>query len=399
MEDAPGRPGRCRLCDARGTRVFHELAEVPVHSNRLLPSPEEALAQPRGQLRLAFCDRCGFIQNEAFDPALQQFDEGYEDSQGHSPRFRRFAEELVDHLVERYGLRGRPVLEVGCGSGEFLALLCDRTGGEGVGIDPAVRAGPPSQTEGPQLRLFAERYGREHAGLEAALVVCRHTLEHLVDPRGLVAMLRRNLARRDETIVYVEVPDTTRILAEQAFWDVYYEHCSYFTVGTLARLFARSGFEILDLRKGYDEQYLMLEARPASRIQPGTETTLEDVALQETTQLVEGFRSGVAKTLEQWRHRLMTWRRAGRRVVLWGAGSKAVGFLTSLEAGDEVAGIVDINPRKQGTFQAGTGHAIVGPERLGEIRPEVVVLMNPIYRDEIRGQLASLGLSPELHAL
>jgi len=399
MDGASGRGGRCRLCDARGTRVFHELAEVPVHSNRLLPSVEEALAQPRGKLRLAFCERCGFIQNEAFDPLLQQFDEGYEDSQGHSPRFRRFAEELVDHLVERYELRGRPVLEIGCGSGEFLALLRERTGGEGVGIDPAVRAGSAPQTGRPRLRLFAERYGREHAGLDPALVVCRHTLEHLAEPRGLMATMRHNLAGRDETIVYVEVPDTTRILAEQAFWDVYYEHCSYFTASTLAHLCASSAFQILDLRKGYDEQYLMLEARPAPRIHPVAETPPDDVALQETARLVEGFRSGVAKTLEQWRHRLTAWQGERRRVVLWGAGSKAVGFLTSLDAGDEVAGIVDINPRKQGTFQAGTGHAIIGPERLREIQPAVVVLMNPIYRDEIRGQLASLGLSPELHAL
>ena len=34
-----------------------------------------------------------------------------------------------------------------------------------------------------------------------------------------------------------ELPDSRRVFDEVAFWDIYYEHCSYFTPGSLARLF------------------------------------------------------------------------------------------------------------------------------------------------------------------
>ena len=44
-------------------------------------------------------------------------------------------------------------------------------------------------------------------------------------------------------MVFFELPDTERVLTEAAFWDIYYEHCSYFTPGSLARLFRRTGFE------------------------------------------------------------------------------------------------------------------------------------------------------------
>ena len=54
----------------------------------------------------------------------------------------------------------------------------------------------------------------------------------------------------------------------------------------------------------------------------------------------------------------------GKRVVIWGSGSKAVSFLTTLRVPDLIAAVVDINPHKHGKFLAGTGHEIVGPRAL-----------------------------------
>src|SRR5690606_5558175 len=64
-------------------------------------------------------------------------------------------------------------------------------------------------------------------------------------------------------LVLFEVPDVGRILRERAFWDIYYEHCSYFTAGSLAGLFRRVGFEVLDVEHAFGGQYLLLLARPA----------------------------------------------------------------------------------------------------------------------------------------
>ena len=61
-----------------------------------------------------------------------------------------------------------------------------------------------------------------------------------------------------------------------------------------------------------------------------------------------------------------------------------------------MAAAVDINPHKQGMFIAGTGHEVLAPESLRDLRPELVIAMNSIYVDEIRGQLQPLGLSPRV---
>ncbi len=57
---------------------------------------------------------------------------------------------------------------------------------------------------------------------------------------------------------------------------------------------------------------------------------------------------------------------------------------------------VDINPHKQGTYIAGTGQEIVAPEFLRGYHPHVVIVMNPIYRQEIEQDLRRIGLAAEV---
>jgi hypothetical protein len=86
---------------------------------------------------------------------------------------------------------------------------------------------------------------------------------------------------------------------------------------------------------------------------------------------------------------------AARRTVVWGAGSKGVTFLNILPNSHQISYVVDINPRKHGMFVAGSGQKIVPPSFLVEYRPDVVVVMNAIYIDEIRRTMEDLGLSVE----
>jgi hypothetical protein len=69
-----------------------------------------------------------------------------------------------------------------------------------------------------------------------------------------------------------------------------------------------------------------------------------------------------------------------------------------LPADGVVEDVVDINPHKRGKHLAGGGQRVIAPDDLKDNPPDVVILMNPIYRDEIEADLARLGLSPELTA-
>jgi SAM-dependent methyltransferase len=388
------RDVNCPACRAVGTRIFYDLPAIPTSSCVLVDTAKQARAFPRKPLSLAFCPRCGFISNPRFDPATQAELEGYEETQGFSSTFNAFARSLAQRLIDTHHLHGKTVLEIGCGKGEFVSLMCELGVGRGIGIDPllnAQRAAESAGTARDRVHFIRDEYGPAHGDLHADLIVCRHTLEHIADVAGFLATLRRNLVDRP-TPVFFEVPDTMRILREGAFWDIYYEHCSYFTSGSLARAFRGAGFAVTDVELAYGGQYLLLTATPG----PAAETPVVDEALREVAEAVDRFASQAATSVARWREVIDH----GERVVLWGSGSKAVGFLSALgETADRVAAVVDINPHKRGKYLPGVGQRIIAPAELAELRPRGVVVMNPVYREEIAKDLRALRLDCELMTL
>jgi len=66
-----------------------------------------------------------------------------------------------------------------------------------------------------------------------------------------------------------------------------------------------------------------------------------------------------------------------------------------LKIQDHIKYVVDINPNKHGKYIAGTGQKIVSPEFLRAYQPDVVIIMNPIYKSEIQQHLNRLGLTTD----
>jgi hypothetical protein len=235
------------------------------------------------------------------------------------------------------------------------------------------------------------------------LVLCQHVLEHVPDPAGLVAGVRRSLAGRD-TVVYFEVPDATYMLAQRAVWDLIYEHHSYFAAPTLTTLFQRERFEVLEVDRTFGDQYLYLEARAAGA---GTDGPAGDGAggddhrrseLTKLGELAAGFGEHVQGLRDAWTSRLGDMVGSGK-VAVWGAGSKGVTFLNLVAPGRDVAHVVDINPNKAGLHVPGTGQRVVGPDEAVRGGLDHVVVMNPLYVGEIAKQLAELGCDAEVVAV
>lgn len=377
----------CPNCEDDRLRGFYRVKSVPVHCNLLLDGRRQAIDQQRAELDLVVCEGCGFMFNRAFDEAQMSYGREYEGSQGSSGTFNVFARGLAQRWIDRYGLRNKTVLEIGCGGGEFLELICELGNNRGIGFDPACTP----RTTG-RVKYIADQYGRQYADLPADFVCCRHTLEHIPRTRDFVRMLRQALGGHREVVVGFELPDTWRILKEGAFWDVYYEHCSYFTAGSLARLFRGGGFDLLHLERDYADQYLVIGARPG--VGANDPRMIEEPADQIVSAAMN-FGRLVDEKCQMWRRRFEQW--DGRRIILWGSGSKGVGFLTTIGLDDEkVPCVVDINPKKQGKFMAGTGQRIIAPAELAGYQPHVVIVMNPIYEKEIRAELNRRGVDAQL---
>jgi SAM-dependent methyltransferase len=386
---------RCPNCHDGAMEIFHTAKDVPTNSCILLATKQEALDYPKGDIVLGFCDLCGFVANTAFDPVLTEYSGRYEETQGFSPTFQRFHQGLADRLIEKFDLLDREILEIGCGKGEFLLLLCKDGINRGVGYDPGYRADRHAPVESEKIRFVTDFYTEECTDTAADFVCCKMTLEHIPETLDFVRMIRQAQGDRPAEIFFM-IPEATRILQDCAFEDIYYEHCSYFSPYSLERLFRSAGFYPIQIGNEYDGQYLTISA---STIDSGEGALTGPSQLDELNGWVQNFPALFGAQLEFWRDRIDTWRTDGKTAVLWGSGSKGVSFLTTLGLDEGIAGAVDINPHRQGYFMPGTGHRIYGPDDLVELKPDVVIIMNPIYREEISVYLAKLGLAPEILAV
>jgi hypothetical protein len=218
-------------------------------------------------------------------------------------------------------------------------------------------------------------------------------LEHVPDPAGLVEGVRASMGGRSDIAVYFEVPDATYMVEQLAVWDLINEHYSNFAAPTMQWIFERAGFEVVEMDRAFGDQYLWIEAKPASGSAGRTvdaAATIDAAALAKLGELVGRFEEHFSTLRTTWTAKLDTMVGEGPTAI-WGAGSKGVTVLNLIEAGADVSHVVDINPHKHGLHVPGTGQPVVGPEAAVEAGVKNVIIMNPLYEAEITQSLRDLG--------
>jgi 2-polyprenyl-3-methyl-5-hydroxy-6-metoxy-1,4-benzoquinol methylase len=389
MTGAKANNDCCLICGANSLKPLISIADVPTLCNRLCMSEAEAANALRGTITLSYCHDCGHVVNSAFDQARVNYDERFENTLTFSARYREYAQVTADRVINRYALNGKRIVEIGCGNGDFLRLLCG-PGNHGEGYDPSQ---PTSRWK--VGRGSVEILGRNFAAEDARgadFVCCRHVLEHLLQPMDLLRQLRESLDVRDGAVVFFEVPNGLFTLDRLGIWDIIHEHVSYFMPSSLVRAFERAGFTVCATESAFDDQYLWVEARVDGQV------SSSDPPRRPAGALYSSFSTRFADKVARWRRRIDDWRNHGKRVVIWGGGAKGVMFLNLLRvsAGAGVDWVVDINPRKQGHFVPLMGQKIVAADCLLQNPPDLLVVMNPEYEGEIRETIENLGIRCEV---
>ncbi len=367
------------------------LESQPVILNYRFGNAKEAQSVPRRDLCLRECRQCGLIFNASTDKALVPYDERYENRQNFSPAFVTLLEETADALGERYPLAGGTILEVGCGKGDFLRLICARSHAKGLGFDTSYEADDKDHggEESSNVRFFRRYLGADQVPGRADLVVCRHVVEHVPEIGDFLRLLRDVSIAAGNAPLYVETPAWEWIVDNQAFWDVFHEHCNYFATSTLRRLAVAADFSVLGQRLIFGGQYQALELRHGQAGQG-------DSASAPIPSLAH-----FAKTYEESRRRLQARLReqgADAGWAVWGAGAKGVCLANTLKEMRPTF-VIDSNPAKNGMFVPGTSIPIVAPSDDRVRSVPLILIANSVYYAEIEQYLACRDLHPELLTL
>ncbi|HWQ95763.1 MAG TPA: class I SAM-dependent methyltransferase [Candidatus Methylomirabilis sp.] len=382
----------CPVCKSLNIKTFLEIPDVPVHCNLLWETGDDALCAPRSDIVLMFCEDCEHIFNSNFDPNLMEYTQQYENSLHFSPYFQGYAKELADRLIGTYNLHGKSIIEIGCGKGDFLKLLCETGGNRGVGFDSSYENVEEANSSDSEITFIKDFYSMRYLNYESDFICCRQVLEHIQYPYDFMTDLRKMIGSND-TIVFFEVPNVDYTLNHPGIWDLIYEHRSFFSKSSLAFLLKACGFSIYDLTETYNGQFLCIEAVP-DNLPPDPNTECLDTVKMgyNVKKFAETFRA----TIETWQKKMKIMEQSGKKAILWGAGSKGVTFLNMVGKENQIKYVIDINPRKQGKYIPGTGQKILSPEFLREYRPDIAIVMNPIYKNEIQQTLDRSRLLTQL---
>ncbi len=341
--------------------VFRQ-SKVPVFQNKVYPSQEEALKAETGEVLLLQSSISGFIYNAEFDPEKMIYDKNYQNEQANSSVFKNHLKQVLTQL-NTFGLAGKKIVEIGCGKGVFFDMMLAQ-GLDCWGYDPTY--------EGTNPRIIKEYFSSEYSGIEADIIILRHTMEHISNPFTFLHTIAKANNYRGK--IFIEVPTFNWIESKKAFWDIFYEHCNYFTEESFAAM-----FEEAETGNFFGGQYMYLWA-DLSMIRssiPGNSGG------RKITELVFQSKVDYYKSLIK----------NNGSFAIWGAGAKGSTFLNLLDRNrNYVKYVVDINPAKQEKYIAVTGHPIHSPSIIDKQLVENVLVMNENYLDEISEMVKNKGI-------
>ncbi len=343
---------------------------VPAIPNSpLISKSDEAL---HGEIHLRFNPVLDFIENSAFDPEIAAYDNNYQNSQAHSHTFNIHMRTMLE-IIKKYIPKGGLVVEVGCGKGDFVELMEADGSFSVIGYDA---------TYDGNNTLIEKRYLSFKDKIDADFVILRHVLEHIKNPHAFLALMQHIFGNVQ---IYIEVPNYSWIIDNQAFYDITYEHVNYFTPYSLTCLFDH---KIYDSGLCFNNQYqfLIADLQSLSNIyqEQYFSTQWSDIDFYKTFHLLSEKIFNIEKEITK-----------NNKVYIWGASTKGCMFLVHCldrsKIIDNVGFAIDINPRKWGKYLPGSRVSIKSKDEFFRIVTEedILVIANPNYKDEIVRELIS----------
>jgi SAM-dependent methyltransferase len=303
-------------------------------------------------------------------------------------------------MIGRFGFgAGHQVVEIASNDGYLLRHFQER-GVPVLGIEPAANVAEAARALGipTEVRFFGRETARDLAarGFAADLLLGNNVLAHVPDLNDFVAGLA--LLLKPAGVLTMEFPHLARLVEGNQFDTIYHEHFSYFSLVAVERVFAAHGLELFDVEElpthgGSLRVYAQHQGgagRPiAARV--GALAARERAQGVETPAYYEAFGEQVRETKRKLLEFLIEAKRAGKRVVGYGAPAKGNTLLVYCGVrGDFVDYTVDRSPHKQGRFLPGSRLPIHAPEKIAETRPDYVLILPWNLRQEIAEQMAGI---------
>lgn len=378
----------CLICEAP-IEPFLDFGRMPIANGFL--TPDQFGDEYFFNLRVAHCPRCSMVQLTELVDREKMFHENYAFFSSTSAWMQRHFESFANFVLERYATGDDPfVCEIGSNDGIMLRHFAAR-GIRHLGIEPSANVAEVARSKGVNTisEFFDENVARrirgEHGPADAFLganVMC-----HIPYMHSVVEGIR--LLLKPKGVLIFEDPFLGDIVEKTSYDQIYDEHAFYFCVGSLRRLFAMHGMEIVEALPqnvhGGSMRYVVAHqgAWPVGESVRKVEALEARLGL-DTPEAYTRLRQNVERSRDELRALLMRVRGEGKRVVGYAATSKSTTVTNYCGITPDLVELIsDTTPIKQGKYSPGV-HIPVKPHDEFKARyPDYALLFGWNHRDEI----------------
>jgi 2-polyprenyl-3-methyl-5-hydroxy-6-metoxy-1,4-benzoquinol methylase len=323
------------------------------------PDLENLESDTGTDLNLFQCTSCGLVQLR--EKPVSYYKEVIRASSV-SSEMKRFRQEQFASWVDKYTLKKKNILEVGCGRGEYLSILKQTEASSVHGIEYSNE----SVNSCISLELSATKgfFGDENFVLPKQKYdgfICLNFMEHWPDPNKTLTHLKQNLS--EDAVGIIEVPNFDMILKQGLYSEFISDHLLYFTKDTLTFTLNYNGFEVIECSVIWHDYILSAVVRKRKKI---------DTSLLKSCKLkVETELNSFIDKFEK------------KEVAIWGAGHQSLAVMSLAKLENKVQYVVDSAPFKQGKYTPATHIPIVAPIELVNNPVKVVIIIAASYSNEV----------------
>ena len=388
---------KCRFCKSSLTNIFLDLGMSPMANSFLKPT-ELDTKEPHYPLCSYVCSNCFLVQLDEFENPQEIFS-NYAYFSSFSTTWLDHVKEFVNQSINQFKIdKEKHVIEIASNDG-YLLQHFKKKDIPILGIEPAKNIASYAESKGiPTInKFFGVDTAKELAqnGQKADFLIAFNVMPHVPNLNDFVNGLKM-LLNPDGILIIQFSAYLLKLIELNEFDMIYLEHFSYFSLGTLKKIFSELKLKIFDVEElsihgGSLRLYIIHEENNSYQKSTRVDQILEkekQFGLLETS-TYDNFTKNIQNVKQDICNFFAEAKKENKKIVCYGAPAKGNTLLNFCEVGkDFIEYAVDRNPHKQNLFLPGTHIPIYSPEKVLSTKPDYLLILPWNLKDEIVEQMS-----------
>jgi SAM-dependent methyltransferase len=261
-------------------------------------------------------------------------------------------------FIDKYDLKEKNILEIGCGSGEYLNIVKDYIK-DSVGLEYSKEL--IKNKINSNLKIVQGFISNFKSKEKFSSFYSFSYMEHIPDIKNFLNSIKNNL--NDDAVGIIEVPNFNYILENNLFYEFIRDHLFYFTKDTLKRTLEINGFEVISCNNIWHNYIISAEVKLRSPIRLDNFENSNKILKKNVFDFIKSFNGDVA---------------------IWGAGHQSLFILSTLGiTSKDIKYVVDSSPTKYNKYTPTSNIKIVSPEYINTDTPKAILLIVGSYSNEV----------------